>query len=82
MNDLEYRRKQLEQLQKEVLDMEDLSGGISITDMTLEDFKMDLWRYDKANPGVLEKSPTGLHALVGRKAKFIEELKNNLNEVV
>lgn len=34
MNDLEYRRRQLEQLQNEVVDVEDLSNGISITDMT------------------------------------------------
>ena len=27
MNDLEYRRRQLEQLQKEVVDIEDLSNG-------------------------------------------------------
>ena len=74
MNDLEYRRKQLEQLQKEVLDLEDLSGGISITDLTLDDFKMDLWKFNKANPGLLDSSPTGLHALVGRKAKFTNEI--------
>lgn len=74
MNDLEYRRKQLEQLQKEVLDLEDLSGSISITDLTLDDFKMDLWKFNKANPGLLEHSPTGLHALVGRKAKIVDEV--------
>jgi hypothetical protein len=75
MNDLEYRRKQLEQLQKEVLDLEDLSGGISITDLTLDDFKMDLWKFNKANPGLMDNSPTGLHALVGRKAKLIDEME-------
>lgn len=42
MNDLEYRRKQLEQLQKEVVVMEHMSDGISITDLTLDDIKMDL----------------------------------------
>ena len=42
MNDLEYRRRQLEQLQNEVVDIEDLSNGISITDLTLNDFRMDL----------------------------------------
>jgi superfamily II DNA or RNA helicase len=73
MNDLEYRRKQLEQLQNRILDMEDLSGGISITDLTLDDFRMDLIRYIKTNPGKLEKAPTGLHALVPIKPKLQEE---------
>ena len=73
MNDLEYRRRQLQQLQNQTLDMEDLSGGISITDLTLDDFRMDLIRYMKANPGKLEKAPTGLHALVPIKPKLQEE---------
>jgi len=42
MNDLEYRRKQLEKLQNTVIDLEDLSSGISITDLTLGDFRYDL----------------------------------------
>lgn len=41
MNDLDYRRLQLEQLQKAAPTMEDLAGGLSITDMTLSDFRMD-----------------------------------------
>lgn len=41
MNDLDYRRRQLEQLQKAAPTMEDLAGGLSITDMTLSDFRMD-----------------------------------------
>jgi len=73
MNDLEYRRKQLEQLQNQILDLEDLSGGISITDLTLDDFTMDLIRYMKNNPDKLEKAPTGLHALVPIKLELQEE---------
>jgi hypothetical protein len=41
MNDLEYRRKQLLKLQDAVIDMEDLSSGVSITDLTLTDFRID-----------------------------------------
>jgi hypothetical protein len=41
MNDLDYRRKQLERMQATVPTMEDLSGGLSITDLTLSDFRMD-----------------------------------------
>jgi SNF2 family DNA or RNA helicase len=46
MNDLEYRRKQLEKLQNEVVDIDDVEGGISITDLTLNDFRMDLGLYN------------------------------------
>ena len=63
MNDLMYRRKQLEQLQEEVLDLEDISGGISITDFQFDDFRVELQRYDAAHPGLLETSPAGLHAV-------------------
>lgn len=62
MNDLEYRRKQLHQLQNTVIDLEDMSGGVSITDLTLNDFRMDLSAYMKEHLGELELAPTGLFA--------------------
>ena len=62
MNDLEYRRKQLEQLQESIPDLEDLAGGVSITDLTLNDFRMDLSAYMKAYENRLEQSPLGLYA--------------------
>lgn len=65
MKDLEYRRKQLQRLQNEVVDLEDISGGISITDLTFNDFKSDLMEYMKTHRKELEESPTGLYA-VGR----------------
>ncbi|MCD8501445.1 MAG: SWF/SNF helicase family protein [Bacillaceae bacterium] len=63
MNDLEYRAKQLKQLQEEVVDLEDISGGISITDLTLNDFKMDLLDYMNTNKRKIETAPLGLHAI-------------------
>ena len=63
MNDLEYRRKQLLKLQDAVIDLEDLSSGVSITDLTLTDFRIDLARYLKANPGKLETMPLGACAV-------------------
>ncbi|MFW6030747.1 MAG: C-terminal helicase domain-containing protein, partial [Halanaerobiales bacterium] len=63
MNDLDYRRKQLKQLQEEVVDLEEISGGISITDMTLNDFKMDLMEYMKNNQEELERAPLGMYAM-------------------
>jgi hypothetical protein len=63
MNDLEYRRKQLLKLQDTVIDMEDLSTGVSITDLTLTDFRIDLAQYFKAHPGKLESMPLGASAV-------------------
>jgi SNF2 family DNA or RNA helicase len=63
MNDLEYRRKQLEQLQHNVIDLEDIQGGISITDLTFNDFKIELMDYLKENRSELEKTPTAIHSI-------------------
>ena len=63
MNDLEYRRKQLLKLQDTVIDLEDLSTGVSIADLTLTDFRIDLAEYFKKHPGVLEKLPLGTYAV-------------------
>ncbi len=63
MNDLDYRRRQLEQLQNEVVDMEDLGGGISITDMTLNDFRMNLGEFLKQHTNRLETTPMGVFAV-------------------
>jgi SNF2 family DNA or RNA helicase len=64
MNDLTYRRRQFEQLQTEVLDIEDLSSGISITDLTLNDFRMDLARHLKGHRQETEALPIGIYAAV------------------
>ncbi len=63
MNDLEYRRKQLLKLQDTVIDLEDLSSGVSITDLTLTDFRIDLAQYLKAHPGKLDNQPLGAYAV-------------------
>lgn len=63
MNDLEYRRKQLLKLQDAVIDLEDLSTGVSITDLTLTDFRIDLAQYRKAHPDKLESLPLGTSAV-------------------
>src|SRR2546426_7281324 len=63
MNDLEYRRTQLLKLQDAVIDLEDLSNGVSITDLTLNDFRIDLSSFLKAHPGQLEGLPFGTFAV-------------------
>jgi len=61
--DLEYRRQQLERLQNEVVDIEEMSTGVSIMDLGLNEFRMDLISYIKDNPD-LDKTPFGMHAIV------------------
>lgn len=61
--DLQYRKQQLQQLQKEVVDIEDMSTGISIMDLGLNEFRLDLLEYIKTH-GELDKTPFGLHAVV------------------
>ena len=62
-NDVAYRKEQLRRLQEEVIEMEDLRTGVSITDLGLNDFRMDLLNYIKAH-GDLANIPNGLHAVV------------------
>lgn len=62
-NDISYRKEQLRRLQEEVIELEDLKTGVSITDLGLNDFRMDLLNFVKAN-GDLEGLPTGMHAVV------------------
>lgn len=61
--DLEYRKIQLQRLQEEVIDLEDLREGVSITDLGLNDFRVDLSNYIKEY-GELKDIPEGLHAVV------------------
>jgi len=61
--DLEYRKQQLKKLQEEVVDIEDMSSGISIMDLGLNEFRLDLLEYIKNNPDI-DKAPNGMHAVV------------------
>lgn len=61
--DLEYRRVQLKRLQEEVVDIEDMSTGISIMDLGLNEFRLDLLEYMKHHDDV-ESAPHGMHAIV------------------
>jgi len=61
--DLEYRKAQLKRLQEEVVDIEDMQSGISIMDLGLNEFRLDLLEYVKRN-GDMDTVPFGLHAVV------------------
>ena len=60
--DLEYRKQQLKKLQDEVVDIEEMSGGISIMDLGLNEFRLDLLEYIKTHDD-LKKKPFGLHSV-------------------
>jgi len=67
-SDLLFRKKQLEKLQVEVVDIEDMGSGVSITDLGLNDFRMDLVNYIKDN-GTLETVANGMHTVCKKDAE-------------
>ncbi len=82
--DLEYRKAQLKRLQEEVVDIEDMSSGISIMDLGLNEFRLDLLEYIKHHPDI-DKTPFGLHSVAAATedtpAGVIYVLKNRSNSV-
>lgn len=71
--DLEYRKTQLKKLQEEVVDLEDMNSGISITDMGLNDFRMDLLAYMEDHPDI-EHMPFGIHAVAHGERNRVSSL--------
>lgn len=80
-SEMAYRKEQLKRLQEEVIELEDVKTGVSITDLGLNDFRMDLLNYLKEHPGQ-ENLPNGMHAVVpaqpdaGLKPGVIFALRN------
>jgi SNF2 family DNA or RNA helicase len=67
--DLEYRKIQLQKLREEVIDLEDLREGVSITDLGLNDFRIDLSNFMK-HYGALQNIPEGLYAVINGHNQF------------
>ena len=82
--DLKYRRDQLERLKEEVVDIEEMSTGVSIMDLGLNEFRLDLLDYMKEGHDI-EHTPMGLHAIVPSDKDAPEGvvfvLKNRNNEI-
>ena len=82
--DLKYRRDQLERLREEVVDIEEMSTGVSIMDLGLNEFRLDLLDYMKGGFDI-EHTPMGLHAIVPSDKDapdgVIFVLKNRNNEI-
>lgn len=82
--DLKYRRDQLERLKKEVVDIEEMNTGVSIMDLGLNEFRLDLLDYMREGHDI-DHTPMGLHALVASDKDappgVIFVLKNRNNEI-
>ncbi|MDR1422909.1 MAG: DEAD/DEAH box helicase family protein [Coriobacteriales bacterium] len=79
--DLEYREKQLRQMRDEVIDLEDVSGGVSITDLGLNEFRMDLLEFYKDNPEI-DNVPFGIHAVCSGEEPGVIFVLKNVNQGV
>lgn len=73
MKDLEYRRKQLKQLQEEVIDLEEVNGNLSFTDFTLDDFRMDLINLQEKYDSEVENTPLGIYSIVKNNNKSLDD---------
>ena len=82
--DLQYRREQLMRLKEEVVDIEEMNTGVSIMDLGLNEFRLDLLEYIKHNHDI-EHTPYGLHAVVNASDEcpqgVVYVLKNRNNGV-
>lgn len=77
--DLEYRRSQLKRLREEVVDLEEMTSGVSIMDLGLNEFRMDLLAYIKEH-GDIDHTPFGIHAVVKGDNLGIIFVLNNVNK--
>lgn len=86
--DLDYRKRQLKQLKDKVLDLEDIEGGISITDLTFNDFKIDADRLSPEDRAAFNLTPKGIYAITesnlndAKKGVIfcLKDLSDNSNE--
>ncbi|NSW92159.1 MAG: DEAD/DEAH box helicase family protein [Firmicutes bacterium] len=68
MNDFMFRKKQLERLQEEVIEIEELNDNISITDLNMNDYIYELSGYIKDNPEIL-RVPRGVYSVTEGEKK-------------
>ncbi|MDD3593352.1 MAG: helicase-related protein [Candidatus Gastranaerophilales bacterium] len=81
-SDLKYRDKQLKRMKDEILDLEDFEEGISLTDFTLEDFRLELISFIQTNKELLEKMPLGINGVTSREILSLSGDKHNLSQGV
>ena len=71
--ELNFRDRQLRQLREEVLDFDDLSDGVVLSDFTLDYFFTQLLRYLEKNKKELEATPNGVYAVTHDKDRPMEK---------
>ena len=65
--ELNFRDEQLKQLREDVLDLDDLSDGVVISDFTFDYFFTQLLKYLERNRAELEATPKGAYAVTSNE---------------
>lgn len=78
--DMKYRDQQLKRLKDEVLDLEDMVDSISLTDFTLDDFRIELTNFLKLNEKKIKNSPDGIYAIVPSPENTVQPHKKEIDE--
>ena len=78
--DMKYRDQQLKRLKDEVLDLEDMADSISLTDFTLDDFRIELSNFLKVNEEKIKNSPDGIYAVIPSPENTIQPSTKTFDE--
>lgn len=70
MNDLNFRKRQLEKLKEEVIDIDEASDSISLTDLNMNEYLYELSNYIKENPEIKEV-PRGIYSITEGEKKGV-----------
>lgn len=65
--ELNFRDEQLKKLREEVIDLDDFSDGVVMSDFTLDYFFAQLLKYLERNRAKLEATPEGAYAITNNK---------------
>ena len=78
--DMKYRDQQLKRLKDEVLDLEDMVDSISLTDFTLDDFRVELSNLLKKHENIIKNTPDGIYAIVPSPENTVQPHKKEIDE--
>ena len=70
--ELNFRDTQLQQLREDVLDLDDLSDGVVMSDFTLDYFFAQLLKYLEKNRAALDATPKGAYAVTDNRDRPTE----------
>lgn len=78
--DMKYRDQQLKRLKDEVLDLEDMVDSISLTDFTLDDFRIELTNFLKLHEDKVKNSPDGIYAIIPSPENVVQPHQKQIDE--